>query len=72
MKEFFKRTPELSILLGGIIVTYAIMGLFSQLQGNEILSANQMWVVAYVSEAMCLGSRQRQSHRRLRSALRHH
>ncbi len=49
MKEFFKRTPELIILLVGIIVTYAIMGLFSQLQGNEILSANQMWMIVVLS-----------------------
>ena len=49
MKEFLKRTPELLILLGFIVVTYAIMGIFSQLQGNEILSANQMWLIVVLS-----------------------
>ena len=49
MKSLFKKAPELFILVGLIIIAYAIMGISSQLQGNEILSANQMWLIVVVS-----------------------
>ncbi len=49
MKSLFKKAPELFILVGLIVVAYAIMGISSQLQGNEILSANQMWLIVVVS-----------------------
>jgi len=49
MKEFLKKTPELIVLLGFIIVAYAIMGLGSQLEATEVLSANQMWLIVVLS-----------------------
>jgi len=49
MKSLFKKAPELFILVGLIIIAYAVMGISSQLQGNEILSANQMWVIVVAS-----------------------
>ena len=45
MSELLKRVPELTILIVLTIVAYAIMGLFSEVSGTEVLTPFAAWAI---------------------------
>ena len=45
MLRIFKKVPELTILILLGIVGYAVMGVASKVTGNEILSAQAIWMI---------------------------
>jgi len=44
--RIFTRVPELTFLLFLAIVGYVICGIFSQVEGTDVLSASSMWLIA--------------------------
>jgi uncharacterized membrane protein YfcA len=49
MRALAKRVPELTLLIVLTIVAYAVMGLFSQVQGTEVLSPAAAWGIVAAS-----------------------
>jgi len=47
--KIFKNIPELSLLLGLILVGYIVAGIFSQVDGSEILSPSTIWLIIFGS-----------------------
>lgn len=45
MAALLKRIPELTALIVLTLVAYAIMGLFSQVEGTEIISKGGVWLI---------------------------
>ncbi|NIP71779.1 MAG: sulfite exporter TauE/SafE family protein [Gammaproteobacteria bacterium] len=45
MASLAKRVPELTLLIALTILAYAVMGLFSQVEGSEVLSPTAAWGV---------------------------
>lgn len=54
MADLLKRVPELTVLIILTIVAYAIMGMFSQITGTEVLSAWSAWGIIVVSFLLSL------------------
>ena len=54
MADLLKRVPELTVLIVLTIVAYAIMGMFSQVTGTEVLSAWSAWSIIVVSFLLSL------------------
>ena len=46
------RIPELTVLIAFIIIGYAVMGIFSQVEGSEILSPSSIWLIVVGSFIM--------------------
>ena len=45
MTALLKRIPELTLLVVLTVVAYVIMGVYSQVEGSEVLSANAIWMI---------------------------
>ena len=39
------RIPELTVLIAVIVIGYVVAGIFSQIEGNEVLSPSSIWLV---------------------------
>jgi len=49
IRSLVTAAPEISILVILVIVGYAAMGLFSKVEGSDVLSANSIWLVVFSS-----------------------
>jgi len=54
MTDIIKRVPELTVLIILTIVAYAIMAMFSQITGTEVLSAWSAWGIIVASFVLSL------------------